>query len=136
MHPAPVSAFQQWPQDLLREHGIVVRRGLITVRGRDHEVAIGSTVEAESHEPRALPSLAMMCFGVAALPFTHAARDAWVVGLPIAAIMFSGLRLLTADSRFRVVLHARQRRSTLFESNDEQLVIALTAAVRVALEDA
>ncbi|MBL8955007.1 MAG: hypothetical protein JNK82_29800 [Myxococcaceae bacterium] len=125
----------QWPDDLLREHGFVVSSGSLRVRGKEHVVTSGATIEAESRSPSALPSVGVMAASVFALPFTLGAHD-WSVSLPISVMLLAGLRLLTADSRYHVVLRSRGRAVSLFEGEDERLVIALTAAIRAALEEA
>ncbi|MBL8951348.1 MAG: hypothetical protein JNK82_11255 [Myxococcaceae bacterium] len=126
---------QHWPRDLLREYDIHVTPASVTVGGREHVVAGGATIEAESRDPRTLPPLALLCLALLSIPFTLSVREGWVIAVPIVLMLLAGARLFTVESQFCVVLYSAQRRTTLFESRDERLVIALTAAVRAALEE-
>ncbi len=136
MPPLPPPAIVEWPADLLREHDIRVTRDHITVRGREHPIARSTAVDAATHEPRAFAALVPLCFGAMTLPFSLHASPPWVVGVPIGLMLLAGARLLTAQTVYRVVLTSDGKQLTLFESDDQRLVIALTAAVRAAIEDA
>lgn len=136
MTPAPPPALRDWPTDLLREHDMVVTKGAIRVRGRSHALTYVATVEAESREPRAFPSVALLCLGAMTIPVTLGPGRGWTVGIPVALMLLAGARLLTAATTFCVVLRSAGKRVTLFESEDQRLVIALTAALNAALHDA
>lgn len=134
MPPLPPPAIVEWPADLLREHGFQVAAHRIEVCGRAYEVGPSSEVEAAAHEPRAFGSLVLLCLGAMTVPFTLQRTPPWLVGVPICLMLLAGARLLTAQTSYRVVLVTKGKERTLFESDDQRLVIALTAAVRAALE--
>ena len=135
MTPHLPPAVVEWPADLLREHAIVVSRGQIIVRGRQHVAGRFARIDAETKEPRAGPSVVLLCLGAMVLPFTVGVTPGWQIGIPVGLMLLSGARLLTVETRYRVVLREAGRATVLFETADHRCAVALTAALQAALDE-
>lgn len=123
---------------------VVAMAGVLLVDGRAHAVDGTSRVEVTAESPPVVRLLLLLGLAAVAIPVVQALQlggvveAPWLVAVPTASGVFATLRLLTAGTRYAVVLCRGAQRRHLLASEDVESAKAVELLVReaVALADA